>query len=185
MDAFIGEIRLLPYTFAPIDWLPCDGRSLSISSYEALYTLIGTTYGGNGQTTFNLPNLQGRSVVGVGQGAGLSNYILGQTVGAATITLTSAQIAAHNHGMQKRSPATLSTTTLSATPSPSNALSRGASVVGGLLKNNFVYGASSDGTTLAPTVIGLAGGGQPHDNSQPNLQLNYCISTSGIYPSFG
>ncbi len=96
-DPLIGEIAIFPYDFVPVNWLPCDGRTLSTSSYTSLYSLLSTIYGGNGITTFRLPDLRGRTVVGVGQGSGLSNYYLGQQVGSETQTLNNSQLPAHNH----------------------------------------------------------------------------------------
>jgi len=186
MDPFLGEIRLLPYTFAPYQWLACNGQTLAVSQYSALFSLLGTTYGGNGTSTFNLPNLNGRGAVGAGQGPGLSNYSLGEELGETQVTLLAQQNGPHTHGLQKRSPAAPSTTTLTNTPGSSNALSRAGVFVSGVAKNNLLFGATSDGTTLAPSAIGPspAGGTQPHANEQPYLVLQYCIAMSGVYPQF-
>src|SRR5579863_4237911 len=94
---YVGEVRMFGGNFAPSNWAFCNGQTMSISQYQVLFTLIGTTYGGDGQTTFNLPNLQGRLGVGMGQGGGLSNYVLGQSAGVEAVTLTTTTMAAHNH----------------------------------------------------------------------------------------
>jgi microcystin-dependent protein len=180
-DAFIGEIRLLPYVYAPENWVPCNGQSLPSSSYQALFAVIGTTYGGD-QRNFNVPNLLAFSVVGAGQGSGLTSYQLGQTAGVPTVTLTVQETPAHNHTLQKRTPADQTTTTLTASLGPNNAFSRAFVESDGALKVTELYAAASDGTTLAPSVIGVTGW-QAHDNHQPNLALQYCICVVGVYPS--
>src|SRR5689334_7486790 len=98
-EPFVGQIISVGFNFAPLGWFPCDGRLLDISQYEALYALLGTTYGGNGQTNFGLPNLNGRVPVGVGQGKGLSNYIQGQTLGTESVTLTGSNTPPHSHAI--------------------------------------------------------------------------------------
>jgi microcystin-dependent protein len=165
---FIAQISLFAGTFAPRGWMFCNGQMLSIAQNTALFALIGTTYGGNGQTTFALPDLRGRVPLGTGLGPGLSNYSLGQQSGTETVTLLSTQIPAHNHALQ-------ASTAAPSTPTPANAsLPTGSS---------RIYAAGGASQTLNPTSIGSAGGSQPHPNMQPYLALNYIIAVEGIFPS--
>jgi microcystin-dependent protein len=163
-EPFLGSIILFAGNFAPRGWAFCNGQILVISQNTALFSLLGTTYGGDGQTTFALPDLRGRVPNHFGQGPGLSNYDLGQVGGVETVTLTSAQFPAHTHAQ----PATNGEQT---TNRPNAALpARGG-----------VYANESDGSALHPTSS--VGGGQPHDNLSPYLTLNYIIALEGIYPS--
>ncbi|MBK6576074.1 MAG: phage tail protein [Sandaracinaceae bacterium] len=165
---FIAQISLFAGTFAPRGWMFCNGQTLPIQQYTALFALIGTTYGGNGQTTFALPDLRGRVPLGTQQGPGLSNYSLGQMSGTETVTLLSTQIPAHNHALQ-------ASTAAPSTPTPANAsLPTGSS---------RIYAAGGASQTLNPTSIGNAGGSQPHENMQPYLALNYIIAIEGVFPS--
>jgi microcystin-dependent protein len=180
-EAFVGEIRLYPYTFIPQDWHLCDGSLLSIASYQALFSLIGTTYGGDGRTTFGLPDLRDRAVCGAGQGPGLSNYPLGAKVGATAVALSTNQIPTHNHVLK----AANATSGAVAAPSPNVVLSRGQIASGGTNYLTKLYSTTNDGINkLAPNAIAATGGGAAHQNEQPNLVLQYCISLAGIYPSF-
>lgn len=164
---FLGEIFLVPYNFAPRGYAFCEGQILSISQNTALFALLGTTYGGNGQTTFALPDLRGRVPVGVGQGPGLSNVDLGQVGGTETVTLTQAQMPAHNHLAGSTQAAGTATR-------PSNQFpAAGAGV----------YGAASDGTTMNAAVVQSAGGNQPFSVKSPFLGLHYIIALQGIFPS--
>jgi microcystin-dependent protein len=162
VDPFIGEIRLVPYNFAPRGWADCNGQTLPIAQYTALFSLLGTTYGGNGQTTFQLPNLQGRVAVHTDT----SNHVLGEQAGSETVTLTVAQIPAHNHAF--------------------NAAARDEdtnTVTNNFLSNGNSYGLPPSTTTMNAGSIGPTGGGQPHENMQPYLVLRYIIALEGIYPS--
>jgi microcystin-dependent protein len=173
MDQFIGEIRLLPYTFAPLDWQDCDGSLLSIASYDALFALIGTTYGGDGQTTFAVPDLRGRLPVHVGTGSGLSPYTLGQVGGSESVTLIAAQLPAHAHAAM-----VTSATATTGTASASSAL--------GAISGDSMYTSDIDGLTpvaAATYMVGPSGGGQPHDNTMPTLTVRFCIALNGIWPS--
>lgn len=170
---YIGEVRLFPYNFAPVGWLECDGRLLSIAEYEVLYNLLGTTYGGNGQDTFGLPNLCGRVPVHQGQGTGLSNYALGQSGGSETVTLTNAQLPAHTHSFN-------AVTSAAGSPTPASNLQLG-SVSGETLYTSSITGIA--GGNLAPAAVGPSGGSQPHDNTMPSLVARYCIAWAGVYPS--
>ena len=164
-EPFIGEVCIYAFTFAPDGWANCDGATFSIQSNTALYSLLGVTYGGNGSTTFQLPDLRGRVVVGQGQAPGFSSYQLGQKGGSETVTLTIAQIPAHTHALMASNQ--------SNTNSPVGAFSADS---GSNAYNN------TGGITMNAGAIGNAGGSQPHDIRQPYLALRYCIATQGIYP---
>jgi microcystin-dependent protein len=168
-DPFLGEIRLFPYNFAPVGWSPCDGRLLSIAENSALFSLLGTTYGGDGRVTFALPDLRGRVAVSSGQGPGLSDRALGSAGGEESVTLTTDGLPAHSH-------AVIANGTKGASASP-------AGKVPGHASGATVYADVSDGAQLKHTAIAATGGSQPHDNLQPYLALTYCISTDGIYPT--
>ena len=171
-DPFIGEIALVPYTFAPRGWAFCDGQLLPIAQNTALFSLLGTQFGGNGQTTFALPDLRGRSPVhvGSGQGPGLSAFVVGQQGGVENVTLISSQMPVHNHPENVSSVNGIS-------DSPAN----------GILGKNASgvpqFGAAPGNATLASGAIGDAGGNQPHENRPPYLGLNYIIALEGIFPS--
>ena len=178
MTATLGEIRLVGFNFAPVDWALCNGQLLAISEYDALYALLGTTYGGDGQTTFAVPNMLSRIVPGTGQGPGLSNYVAGQTGGTETVTLTTSQLPAHTHAV---APMTMNATTQANGQNPAPAGSYpGTSTI-------ELYGPSTGTDTMAEGAITgkslPAGGSQPHSNIQPLLALNYIISLQGIFPS--
>ena len=166
-EPFLGEIRLFPYNFAPRGWAFCSGQLMSIAQNTALFALLGTTYGGNGQTTFGLPDLRGRVAVSSGQGPGLSFYNLGQQAGTETVTLTQSEMPMHSHLVN----ATLNDQNNSSRPS------------GAFLTAGNTYNATPDGTVMAPQMIQPSGNSQPHSNIQPYLALNYCIALEGIFPS--
>lgn len=172
MDSFIGEIKLWTPAKIPVDWAACDGSELPINTYQALYSLIGTTYGGNGVTTFGLPDLRGSLPIGQGAGTGLTPRVLAQEVGADTVTLTTANLPPHNHPMCASSePAT------TGTPGPTTVLAAPA--------GNF-YNNGSAGTTLVAfhdVAVAPAGGDQAHENRMPSTAINYIICLNGIYPS--
>ena len=165
-DPFIGEIRLFPYNFAPRGWAFCNGQVLSIAQNTALFSLLGTTYGGNGQTTFALPDLRGRVPVSSGQGPGLSNYSLGQVGGTESVTLNTNQMPAHNHQVNVNAGG--------ATTSRAN---------GNFPSTGGSYNSATDGSTFNPNAVSNTGGNQPHENVQPYLTLNFCIALEGIFPS--
>jgi microcystin-dependent protein len=163
-EPFIGSIILFAGNFAPRGWAFCSGQLLPIAQNTALFSILGTTYGGNGQTTFALPDLRGRAAIHPGQGPGLSNYSLGEAAGVEAVTLLANQMPVHQH-VQPASNAEQDTNR------PNNAVpARGG-----------VYAASSDGATLDPTTA--AGGNQPHENRPPYLAVNYIIALEGIFPS--
>jgi microcystin-dependent protein len=161
---FIGEIRMFAGNFAPVGWAFCNGAIIPISQNDALFNLIGTTYGGDGQNTFALPNLQSRVPVHVGPG-----FALGQTGGAETVTLTTSQIPAHSH-------VPLSDNNLAGLPSPANNV---------WAANNTLtpYSNAAPDQVMNPSAIGSSGGSQPHDNMVPFLVINFILSLFGIFPS--
>ena len=168
MDPFLAEIRLFPFNYAPTGWAFCDGQLLSISQNTALFALIGTFYGGDGRSTFGLPNLQGSAALGVGQGPGLSQYFQGQIGGSQNVTLLTSEMPAHTHALQGL-----------ADPAESN------SPTGKLLARSTagaVYGTAPAGSQLAPTSVSVQGSGLPHNNMPPYLTLNFCIALQGIFP---
>lgn len=170
---FIGEIQLFGFNFNPRGWAFANGATLPIAQNTALFSLIGTIYGGNGQTTFQLPNFAGRAGCQQGNGPGLSPRSLGETFGVNTVTLTSNQIPQHNHGLTAYVPAT------TGAPVANGGLSQPASTA------NRPFSAGAPNTTLAPNMLAPStGGGQPHQNQQPYLGVNFCIALQGIYPSF-
>lgn len=167
MDPFIGEIRCFGFNFAPIGWALCQGQLMSISQNTALFSLLGTMYGGDGRTTFGLPDLRGRTPMGMGQGPGLSQRDQGEQAGTETVTLVQGQLPAHNHSVAASSSATAK--------SPAAALPA-------YTGDAATYGTAGD-MAMSPTMVGGGGGGQPHDNLQPYLVLNWCIATEGVFPS--
>ncbi len=174
---FIGEIQLFGFNFNPRGWAFCNGATLPIQQNTALFSLLGTTYGGNGQTTFQLPNFAGRAGCQQGQGPGLTPRSLGETFGTNTVTLTSTQIPQHNHGINAFSQS--DATKKSGSPSNGSALSS----LGNGNAKPFI--AAPINTQFAPNMIQpSAGGGQPHQNQQPYLGVNFCIALQGVFPSF-
>ena len=167
-DPFIGEIMLVPYNFAPKGWALCNGQILPIAQNTALFSLLGTTYGGNGTTTFALPDLRGRCAISSGQGPGLANYVLGQVSGTENVTLNSNQLPPHGH------------TVAAVDDDPSTGIPTAALPANIAAKG---YSKAAANTTMNPAMIGGGGGNQPHPNLQPLLVLNYCIALVGIFPS--
>ena len=168
---FVGEIRLFAFDFAPLGWAMCNGDLLPISQNAALFSLLGTTYGGNGSSNFALPDLRGRSPVHMGQGLGLSNYTMGEVTGVETVTLTVNQLPSHTHVVEASAAKAKVKKPTGAVPGPSKA---------------DVYDSAPDGvTTMNDGMIAPTGGGQPVTNLPPLLVMNYCISLEGIYPSQG
>lgn len=174
-EPFLAEIRIFGFTFAPIGWAFCDGQIMSISQNTALFSLLGTTYGGNGQNNFALPNLQGNAAVHPGQGPGLSPYNLGQMGGETAVTLTSGQMPSHGHALHADSTAALATGT-----SPAGAVLAPPHAPA---KSQLLYKPSGAAAVMAPGAVGAAGGNQPHNNMQPYLALNFCIALQGIFPA--
>jgi microcystin-dependent protein len=169
---YVGEIRLFPYTFAPVDWQLCDGSLLSIANNPVLYQLIGTNYGGDGINTFGVPDLRGRVPVHQGTGNGLSPRVMGQISGTESVTLITAQMPAHTHTVT-------ASTSLASLNAPTN-----TAQLGGLGTDTMYSGTSS--TQALPTAnatISQAGNNLPHDNLMPTLTASFCIALYGIYPS--
>jgi microcystin-dependent protein len=167
-DPYVGEIRMFGGNFAPVGWAFCWGQTIPISENDTLFQLIGTTYGGDGQETFNLPDLRGRVPMHFGQGPGLSAYQLGETGGVESVTLTTQQIPVHSHPfVTATDPGTASNPQgrlVAASPSDS------------------LYIQDSPSVPMAPQTIGVSGGSQPHDNLMPYVAINYIISLYGIFP---
>ncbi len=170
-DPFLGEVRLFGGTFPPIRWADCDGAVLSIAQYDALFSLIGTTYGGDGVTTFALPDLRGRTPIGHGQGPGLPNFTIGERAGTETVTLNVNQMPFHTHLMLRGG-------------TPNTSSPRGAYLADARSSQRGVRTyAGGGGTQLHPATIATAGASQPHENMQPFLAIRFIIALDGIYPS--
>jgi microcystin-dependent protein len=169
-DPFVAEIRIFGFNFAPRGWAFCDGQLLPLSQNTALFSLLGTQYGGNGLNNFALPNLQGSAPMFWGQGPGLSLYDIGETGGSPTVTLQTSEIPAHNHNEIVRPTAI--------------AGGQSATPVGnfGGRSNSRPYNTSAPNTTMGATAIGLQGGSQPHNNMMPYLTFNFCIALQGVFP---
>jgi microcystin-dependent protein len=169
MEPFLGEIRMFGFNFAPRGWALCNGQLLPINQNQALFSLLGNMYGGDGTTTFALPNLQSRVPIHQGQGAELSAYVVGQAGGAETVTLAAAQMPAHSHSVK-------------ASSSKANSLKPKGRVPARSQSNT--YAARPDtSTVMHPKMIGQTGGGEPHANMQPYLTVNFCIAMVGIFPA--
>jgi microcystin-dependent protein len=164
-EPFLSEIRIFSFNFPPKGWAFCNGQILPINQNQALFSLLGTMYGGNGQTTFGLPNLQGRVPIHMGQG-----FVLGQAAGQASHTLTSAEMPAHNHMVQA------STATANANI-PNN-----TTILAATAPNDLYTGFASQ-VALQSLTVSSVGGSQPHQNMMPLLVLNFCIALQGIFPS--
>jgi microcystin-dependent protein len=167
-DPFVAEIRIFPFNFAPKGWAWCDGQLLPLSQNTALFSLLGTTYGGNGKSNFALPDLQGRAPMQPGQGPGLSLHDLGETGGSETVTLLESEIPSHSHALrvfndvgEDRTPA-------------GEALARST---GGLL-----YASAGNLTAMSDQTLPPAGGDQPHNNLMPFLTFYFCIALQGVFP---
>ncbi|MBD2722352.1 phage tail protein [Hymenobacter sp. BT189] len=163
--------------FAPQGWAFCDGSLLPIAVYDALFSLIGTTYGGDGVNTFGVPDLRGRAPRHQGTGPGLSTYVIGQTAGVESVTMTTAQMPAHSH----QGPASTTATTASPVGAFSAALA--ATDVNGEAVNALGYGPAASLANASFVQVQPAGGGQPIGIMPPSLAMNYCISLFGVYPS--
>jgi microcystin-dependent protein len=169
-DPFVAEIRIFPFNFAPKGWAFCNGQLLPISQNTALFSLLGTTYGGDGKSTFALPDLEGSAAMHPGQGQGLSLRDLGQIGGAETITLLVSEIPFHTHAVQNA-------ITLSNVNAPSTEVVLGRSNGGSAYQSN-----PAQFVTMAPQALSPAGGSLPHNNMQPYLTLNFCIALQGVFP---
>jgi len=169
-DPFVAEIRIFPFNFAPKGWAFCDGQILPISQNTALFSLLGTTYGGDGRSTFALPNLQGSAPMHPGQGPGLSLHDLGETGGSETVTLLESEIPSHAHGLMAVSqPGDLADPT-------------GRSVARASTGNPFQTVTNVNIVQMAAQTLAPTGGDQPHNNMMPYLTLNFCIALQGVFP---
>jgi len=170
-DQFVAEIRIFPFNFPPTGWAFCDGQLMPISQNTALFSLLGTTYGGDGKSTFALPDLQGSAPMQPGQGQGLSLRDLGEMSGVESITLLQSEMPVHTHTLRGNfNPADLND------PSPDRCIARSGT--------GFLYQSTTNANLVQMAFQGLppAGGGLPHNNMQPYLTLNFCIALQGIFP---
>ena len=167
-DPFVAEIRIFPFNFAPRGWAWCDGQLLPLSQNTALFSLLGTTYGGDGKSNFSLPDLQGRASMHPRQGPGLSLHDLGETGGSETVTLLESEIPAHSHAVQAR-----------------DFSGNSAVPVGNTLSRNSFFHDNSPAAPLvamSPSALAPAGGNQPHNNMQPYLTFYFNIALQGVFP---
>lgn len=176
-EPYIGQIMLFAGSYAPPGWAICDGRILPITGNEALFTILGPNYGGDGRTNFALPDLRGRVPIGMGQGENLENYQLGNMFGSETVTLTTAEIPTHTHA-------------IIATAAPGNVASPAGAYLAETAESGGTTGQTYSSAPDAPVVLNAAsvtpvGESQPHSNIQPGLVMNYIIALQGIYPARG
>ncbi len=178
-EPFLSMIEAFGFNFAPQGWALCAGQTLPIAQNQALFSLLGTTYGGNGATTFNLPDLRGRIPVGFGQGPGLSPYSLGQAGGQETHQLVSAEAPSHAHTLNAVSNGQSNGANL-----PSGTVLMGSGY--GIETNNpieNIYSSAAPSAAMGTNAVGPAGGNAPHENRMPFLTINYCIALQGVFPS--
>jgi microcystin-dependent protein len=170
-DPFVAEIRIFPFNFAPKGWAWCDGQLLPLSQNTALFSLLGTTYGGNGKSNFALPDLQGRAPMHPGQGLGLSLHDLGETGGSETVTLLESEIPAHSHALM-------------GSPENGDQGSFTSNVVLARSRNGSLYQSTTTQNLVAmnPSALSPAGGDAPHNNMMPYLTLYFCIALQGVFP---
>jgi len=170
MDPFVAEIRIFPFNFAPSGWAFCDGQLLPIAQNTALFSLLGTTYGGDGKSNFALPDLQGRAPMQPGQGSGLSLRNLGESAGVDAVTLLQSQLPGHAHA-------------LAGSNQPGEDAAPAGEILGRSVGASLYQTATSANIVqLSPAALSPSGGGLPHNNLQPYLTLNFCIALQGIYP---
>jgi microcystin-dependent protein len=172
-DPFVAEIRIFPFNFAPTGWATCDGQILPLSQNTALFSLLGTTYGGNGKSNFALPNMQGNAPMHPGQGQGLSLHDLGEIGGSQSVTLLESEIPAHSHTVNAGGYFDIGDTNVQS----GNILAKSAS--------GFAYAAAQNLTFMSPSALPPAGASFPHNNMQPYLTLNFCIALQGVFPPRG
>lgn len=173
-NPFVAEIRIFPFNFAPVGWAMCDGQILPISQNTALFSLLGTTYGGNGTSNFALPNLQGYAPMFNGQGPGLSDHFLGETGGSETVTLTASEVPVHDHTTFAQNGTGTSTNLSGNLPAIPSVNPRFP---------HQMYTTAAANVSMVDGSVASVGGGQPHNNMQPYLVLNFCIALQGVYPS--
>jgi microcystin-dependent protein len=182
-NPFLSEVRIMAFGFAPRGWAMCNGQILPINQNQALFALLGTTYGGNGTTTFALPNLQGAVPVHMGSGGGTS-VILGQVLGESAHTLIIPEMPSHNHALMADAVTAAASNTNTPAPAGTKVLGQSAGV-GGTPPTPFgvsIYSTGAPNGTLNPSLA-FNGGNQAHENEQPYLVLNFCIALLGIFPS--
>ena len=172
-NPFVAEIRIFPFNFAPRGWAFCNGQLLPISQNTALFSLLGTTYGGDGRTTFALPDLQGNAPMQPGQGPGLSLHDLGEAGGSDTVTLLESEIPSHSHTLMAQG-----------APADTN-VPVGASIARVTGAQPYLVPAQAPLVAMASQAVTPVGGGQPHNNLMPYLTLNFCIALQGIFPPRG
>ncbi len=170
-NPFVAEIRIFPFNFAPKGWAFCDGQILPLSQNTALFSLLGTTYGGDGKSNFALPNMQGNAPMHPGQGPGLSLHDLGETGGSDTVTLLESEIPSHSHSLMGTPIAAILTT-----PSPTAGFGKSAGVAA------YCTVSNTNLSTMSVNAVAPGGGDQPHNNLMPYLTLNFCIALQGVYP---
>jgi microcystin-dependent protein len=170
-DPFVAEIRIYPFNFAPKGWAFCDGQLLPISQNTALFSLLGTTYGGDGKSNFALPNMQGNAPMHPGQGPGLSLHDLGETGGSETVTLLESEIPAHTHSLNAQG-----------APADTN-VPVGFSIARVIGATPYLPPAGAPLVAMSDNALPPAGGDQPHNNMQPYLTLNFCIALQGVFPA--
>jgi len=177
MEGFIGEVKMFAGNFSPKNWAFCEGQLLPISQNQSLFSLLGTIYGGDGRSSFGLPDLRGRNPIGPGQGPGLSNYNLGARPGVETVTLKETQVPAHTY---------TATVTVNADSDAGNSTSPSGTVWANHTEEIHAYG-NTQNTTMAANAVAVsnanAGGGEAHENRPPQLAIYYIICLEGIYPS--
>lgn len=169
-EPFVGEIRQFTYSFAPRGWAYCDGQLLQIASNTALFSILGTTYGGDGRSTFAVPDLKGRVPMGQGRGPGLTARRLGEKVGVTAVTLSESQIPAHTHNLT-------AVTDPGDTATPTNAFAAKPA------RKEFYAPDTNATTSMNSGALAPTGGNQPHENRQPFLSISFCIALIGLYPS--
>nr|WP_315150741.1 tail fiber protein [uncultured Flavobacterium sp.] len=178
-DQFVGEIRLFPFNFAPKGWAKCEGQLLPISQNTALFSLLGTTYGGNGTTNFALPDLRDRMAIGAGQGPGLSTIALGQSDGSTTSTLVTANLPAHTHSVDIKASSSVGNTSV---PSATTSLAAPVQLFNSASRPITEYNVTPPDVTLSNITTATTGNSTPMNKEQPIQSSIYCIALQGIYP---
>ncbi len=177
-DTYISMIEAFGFSFAPRGWAICAGQTMSIAQNQALFALLGTTFGGDGQRTFNLPDLRGRLALGFGQGTGLSNYALGAAGGQEAHVLTANEIPAHSHTLNARNNGQANGTNI---PGGGVSMASGYAIEANNPVEN-IYSSAAPTLAMGAAAVGSAGSNQPHENRMPFLTINYCIALQGIFP---
>ncbi|MBK9711278.1 MAG: phage tail protein [Kouleothrix sp.] len=170
-EPFIGEIRIFGFNYAPRGWAMCNGQLIPISQNTALFALLGTYYGGDGRTTFGLPNLQGSAPLDQGQGPGLTQRVIGETGGETNVTLITSEMASHGHTVGADSGA-------SSVAAPTNGMWASAG-----RGRPSAYSSNAPSAAMSPAAVGPSGSNQPHNNMPPYLVMNFCIALQGVFPS--